>query len=96
MSRPLDYGKKFTDLLLQLKKKYPTFSHPRNISTAFSDYGDFWGMSDKEACFALEKYITELELDASNVASDDYVDKILEDGKHLFDNKEEEEEDGDF
>lgn len=93
MGKPTDYSKKFIELLQQLKRKYPPFSHPRNIATAFADYGDFWGMSEKEACFALEKYIAELELDSSNIVSDDYLDEIVEDAKHLFDPTEEEDED---
>ncbi len=92
MNRKIDYKKKMVDILHELAKKYPTFSFPRHISTAFSDYGDFWGMSDKEACFALEKYQAELELDVLNIAADNYVDEIVEDGKHLFD--EQEEDDG--
>ena len=91
MSRTPDYGKKFIELLHQLKKKYPSFTHPRNIATAFADYGDFWGMSDKEACFALEKYLAELELDTQNIVSDTYVEDIIKDAEHLFDENEEEE-----
>lgn len=94
MGRTPDYSKKFVELLTLLKKKYPAYSHPRNIATAFADYGDFWGMSEKEACFALEKYLSELELDQSHTVSDEYVDDIIADAEHLFDKEEEEEEDG--
>jgi len=78
--------------LVMLKNRFPTYSFGQHISTAFSDYGDIWGLSDKECAFALEKYAAELEF---NIVSDDEVQKIVEEGKNLdklF--QEEEDEDG--
>lgn len=95
MGRTPDYKKKFIDLLHQLQKDYPTFGLGRHLYTALADYGDFWGITDKELCFALEKYQSELALETHNIVSDDYLKDIVEDAKHLFDNKEEEDpEDG--
>lgn len=96
MSRTPDYKKKFIDLLHKLSKQYPAFGLGRHISTALSDYGDFWGIPDKELCFAIEKYMAELELDEENIASEDYVNQIVEDGKHLFDTPQEEDDNGDY
>lgn len=94
MGRQLDYKKRFIEILHRLSKDYPTFGLGRHLSTALSDYGDFWGITDKELCFAMEKYETELALDVSAIAPEDFVKDIVEDAKHLFDNKEEEDEDG--
>lgn len=92
-------GKKVTDyaqvikLLTDLKKEYPSYSMGQHIATAIADYGDPWGITDKELAFALEKYKTELEF---NVVTDQEVDKIVKDAQNLdklF--QEEEDEDGD-
>lgn len=91
--RKITKYKEILNLLTQLHIDYPTFSMGQHIATAVADYGDFWGLTDKEFLFALEKYQAELSLDNENIASPDYVDKIIKDGEGLFDNKEEEEED---
>lgn len=91
--KPVNYKKKVLQQLEELAKDYPTFGIGRHLSTALSDYGDFWGITDKELVFALEKYTTQLDLDNNNIAAADYVDNIIEDAKHLFDPKPEEEED---
>lgn len=91
--RVVNYKKKVISQLEQLAKDYPSFGIGRHISTALSDYGDFWGITDKELCFALDKYSTQLDLDENSIAAPDYVDKIVEDAKHLFDPKSEDEED---
>ena len=91
MGKTTDYKKKFTELMHQLSRDYPTFGLGRHLSMALSDYGDFWGISDKELCFAIEKYQAELALDTANIVSDDYLSEIEEDAKHLFDDQEEDE-----
>lgn len=75
-------------LLDQLHTKYPSYTIARNISTALSDYGDFWGMTDKEFSFALEKYMAELELDDSHIVTEEYVKHIQEDAAKLFETQE--------
>jgi len=35
----------------------------RHIATALDEYGDVWGLSDREILFALEKYKAELDMD---------------------------------
>ena len=84
----INYYHEITKLLNDLQKEYPTFGIGRHISTATAEYGDLWGISDKEMFHALSKYRTELELDKSNVANDDFVNAIVEDGKKLFDTNE--------
>lgn len=92
MGRTPDYKKKSRQLIEELHKKYPTYDTGRHIDTAFSEYGSIWGLSEKEFCFALEKYMAELELDENNIVSDDYLKEIEEDAKHLFDEPTEEDE----
>jgi len=92
MGRTPDYKKKFGELMHQLSREYPTFGIGRHLSMALSDYGDFWGISDKELCFAIEKYQAELALDEQQLVPDDYIKEIEEDAKHLFDEKSEDEE----
>lgn len=77
-------------VLLELKGLYPNYSLGQHISTAFSEYGDLWGITDKEFLFALQKYKTELEF---NVVSDDEVDKIMKDAQNLDTLFKDEEED---
>lgn len=79
-------------LMEELFTLYPQYSLGRHLSSALADYGDFWDITDKELCFALEKYSTLLELDEQNISPDEYVNDIIEDGKHLFDVEDEEEE----
>lgn len=89
-------GKKATpynqavQILHDLKKEYPAYTLGQHISTALGDYGDIWGITDKEFVFALEKYRAEMEM---NIVSDSEVDKIIKDAENLdilFRNEEEE------
>lgn len=93
--RKINYYSKALRLLQELNKEYPSHGIGQHIDTALSDYGDFWGISDKEFCFALEKYQNELALDTQCIAPQDYVNRVVEDAKHLFDEREEEEEEED-
>lgn len=83
-------------VLKELHKSHPTYGMGRHLSTALDEYGDIWGLSNKEILFALRKYKAELEMDISH--SDEEVDQILKDGMDL-DNilkEEEEDEDGNY
>jgi len=91
-------GKKTTpynqavQILHDLKREYPNNTLGQHIATALVDYGDIWGLTDKEFVFALEKYKAEMEL---NIVTDSEVDKIVKDAQNLdvlF--QDEEEEDG--
>jgi hypothetical protein len=83
-------------ILEELHKNFPSYNMGRHISTALDEYGDVWGMTDKEMVFALSKYKSQLDLDVQH-ADDSEIDKIVKEGMDL-DNilNEEEEEDGDY
>lgn len=89
--RKNDY-KAIVDKLLELKKEHPTYNFGRHISLAFAEYGDIWGLSDKEALFALEKYEVEINMDSDKIASTEYMDKLFKDVED-FDNILNEEDD---
>jgi hypothetical protein len=92
MSKKTHYQKAL-QTLQELNKSFPTYNLGRHLSTALSDYGDIWGMTDKELAFALDKYKTELEMDVPHTDEKE-LDKIIKEGMDL-DNilKEDEEED---
>jgi len=91
MSRKSSEYKQCIQKLLELQKNYPNYGLGRHISTALADYGDTWGLSDREFLYALNKYSMELE---NNVASDYDVEKIIKDAQNLsIDNLYEDEED---
>ena len=95
MSKKNNYEKAL-QVLQDLHKDFPTYNLGRHLSTALADYGDIWGLSDKELCFALTKYKTELEMDVPHTDESE-IDKIIKDGMDL-DNilKEEDEDYGDY
>lgn len=94
MSRPISDYKRVLRTLEELHKDYPNFGVGRHLATALDDYGDFWGISDKELLFILEKYKAALELDQAHIMDDAYVAKVVRDAEN-FDNilKEDEDED---
>lgn len=82
--------------LQELHKNFPTYNLGRHLATALSDYGDIWGLTDKELAYALDKYKTELEMDVPHTDESE-IDKIIKEGMDL-DNilKEEDEDYGDY
>jgi len=82
--------------LQELHKSYPTYNMGRHLATALDEYGDIWGMTDKELSYALSKYKGELDMDVPHTDESE-IDKIIKDGMDL-DNilKEEEEDNGDY
>lgn len=91
MAKKTGYDK-CVHILQELKKAHPNYTMGQHISTALSDYGDCWGITDNELAFALEKYRTEMELNEGIPDKD--LEKIIEEGKNLdkirFDDEEEE------
>jgi hypothetical protein len=81
MGKPNEYYRVLA-LFQQLHTSYPNYNMGRHISTALSEYGDVWGLSDKELFFALEKYKTELEMDVPH-SDDEEIDQIIKDGMNL-------------
>jgi hypothetical protein len=88
-----NYFRSILKTLEELHTEYPDHNIGRHFSMALSEYGDLWGMTDKEMLFALEKYKVELSLDNNNIAPDEFVDQIIKDGMNLGKKSEEEEED---
>lgn len=88
MRKP-NYYKQAIEILSELHTTYPSIGLAKHLSTALSDYGDFWGLEDKELSFALEKYQSELALDSDRVIDDLYITKIVEDGIDLLDEEDE-------
>ena len=91
MRKTSNYNK-ILQILQQLHTAYPTYNMGRHLSTAFDEYGDIWGLSDKEMVFALEKYKAQLEMDIPHT-DDREIDEILKDGMNL-ENIFKEEDDG--
>ena len=56
----------------------------KHLATALDEYGDVWGITDRELLFALEKYKAQLEMDVPHT-DDDELDKIIKDGMNLDD-----------
>jgi len=56
----------------------------RHLATALDEYGDVWGLTDKEVLFALEKYKSQLELDVPHTDENE-LDQIIKDGMNLDD-----------
>lgn len=79
------------NILQKLHNKFPTHTMGMHLSTALDEYGDLWGVTDKEMLFALTKYKANLEMDSPNKAI--VIDDILKDGMDL-DNILKEDENG--
>jgi len=79
-------------VLQALSVNYPEYNMGRHLATALDEYGDIWGLSDKELLFALEKYKTQLDMDIPHT-DDKELDQIIKDGMNL-DSILKEEEDG--
>jgi len=82
-------------VLVSLHKEHPSFTLGRHLATALSDYGDIWGISDKEMLFALKKYQSELGMTDDRIVEDEYVNKVIKDGMNLdtiLDDDDEQEE----
>lgn len=79
-----DEYKLIIEKLISLHRQHPSYEFGRHISIAFSEYGDVWGLSNKEAFFALEKY--ELSIETGDViASDEEIAELLRDSEHFDD-----------
>jgi hypothetical protein len=93
MSRKPNHFNQVLAKLQDLHKKFPQQGIARHFSLALSDYGDFWGVSDKELLFALEKYEAELEMD---FVPDKDLEKIIKEGENLQSLFNENEEEDDY
>jgi hypothetical protein len=82
--RKASYYSQILTILQQLHAAYPNYNMGRHLATALDDYGDIWGLMDKEVLFALEKYKSQLELDVPHT-DDKELDQIIKDGMNLDD-----------
>jgi hypothetical protein len=97
MTQKKNYYNDVITILQELHKSFPSYNMGRHISTVLDEYGDVWGMTDKELAFALTKYKSQLDLDVPH-PDESEIDKIVKEGMDL-DNilKEEEGDDnGDY
>lgn len=82
--RKASYYSQILTLLQQLHAAYPQYNMGRHLATALDEYGDIWGLTDKEVLFALEKYKSQLELDVPHTDENE-LDQIIKDGMNLDD-----------
>lgn len=54
----------------------------RHIATALDEYGDVWGLSDRELLYAFEKYKAELDMDIPHTDESE-IDQIIKEGMNL-------------
>jgi hypothetical protein len=67
----------------------------RHLATVLDEYGDIWGMSDKELAFAFDKYKSQIEMDVPHIDESE-LDKIIKEGMDLDNILKEEDTDGDY
>jgi hypothetical protein len=79
-----NYQNKIFSLLKELKKKYPSFSIGRHISSCVENHEQLWGITDKELYHELEKYSLELSFDEQLNTNLD-IEDIIKDAKSMFD-----------
>ena len=82
--RKASYYSQILTLLQQLHAAYPQYNMGRHLATALDEYGDIWGLTDKEVLFALDKYKSQLELDVPHTDEKE-LDQIIRDGMNLDD-----------
>lgn len=84
MGKATNYYRECLRIFENLYATHPTFSLGRHIATALSDYGDIWGLTNKELLFALRKYEAEIELNHNmHTSHKDFVDKVVKDAANL-------------
>ena len=81
MRKP-NYYNQIIHLLQHLHTAYPEYNMGKHLATSLDEYGDLWGLTDKEIAFALEKYKTQLEMDIPHTDENE-IDQIIKDGLNL-------------
>lgn len=80
----MNYYRECLKILDGLHNSHPSFSLGRHLATALSDYGDVWGVSNKELLYALRKYEAEIEMNHyKSTSHEQFVDKVIKDAKDL-------------
>ena len=80
--KPTQYTE-IINILIELHKLYPSYSMGKHLSTALDDYGDVWGMSDKEVLFAFTKYKAQMEMDVPHETDEEEIERIIKDASNL-------------
>lgn len=94
MKKQPNYYSQALNILQQLHTSYPQYNMGRHLSTALDEYGDVWGLTDKELKYALDKYKTQLEMDVQHT-DDKEIDDIIKQAMDL-DNILKDEDNGDY
>jgi hypothetical protein len=94
MQKRVNYYNRALHVLQELHTAYPQYNMGRHLATALDEYGDIWGITDKELAYALAKYKGQLEMDVPHT-DDSEIDKIIKEGLDL-DNLFKEEDNGDY
>jgi hypothetical protein len=55
------------DELIELRDMFPGFSFGMHISSALSEYGDLWDVTDKEILYAIRKYKASIENEMGHI-----------------------------
>jgi len=87
----------YTDIigvLTELKTLYPSYTIGNHLATALDDYGDIWGVTDKEFLYALNKYKAQMQMDVPHEVGDEEVEEIMKDAMNLSISKEPEDDYG--
>lgn len=80
----INYYRETLKILEDLHNSHPSFSLGRHLSTALSDYGDVWGMTNKEMLYALQKYQAEVEMNNVKAFShEQFVDRVIKDAMDI-------------
>jgi len=95
MTQKKNYYNDVLLILQELHKSFPSYNMGRHISTVLDEYGDIWGMTDKELAFALTKYKSQLDLDIPH-PDDSEIDRIVKEGMDLDNILKEEDDNGDY
>lgn len=81
MRKP-NYYNQVIQRLQKLHADFPDYNMGRHLATALDEYGDIWGITDQELVFALDKYITQLDMDFPRVEADE-IARIIKEGMDL-------------
>lgn len=72
------------EVFQEIKQLYPEANLCKHLSAIAEEYGDLWGVSDKEFLFALTKYRAQLEMDVPHtLPSEEEIKKIVKDAMNL-------------
>lgn len=78
-----NYYNEILSSLQELKTQFPEYSMGKHLSTILDEYGDVWGVSDKELSYALTKYKAQLELYVPHETTDNELETIVKDAMNL-------------